>query len=84
MIKLIKITRKYIEWAYTTDKYNLIFYCKSAEDDIVIHTLIISYTRPLLITQLWKLISQKLKNDRNKQISDLQQKALDPFFNLGD
>ncbi len=46
MIKLIKITRKYIKEAYATDKHNLIsleyHYCKSGEDEIVIHTIIIS------------------------------------------
>ncbi len=39
-------------------------YCKSGEDDIVIHILIMSaktYTNSLLITQVWKLIAQKLK-----------------------
>ncbi len=45
-------------------------YCKSSEDDIAIHTLIISaemYTRSLLITQLWKLIYQQLKMiERNR------------------
>ncbi len=43
--KLIKITWKYIKGAYTTDKHNLIFgipLLQECEDDIVIHTLIIS------------------------------------------
>ncbi len=48
MIKLIKITIKDIKEAFTTDKHNLnigirlYHYCKGDEDDIVIHTLIIS------------------------------------------
>ncbi len=45
---------------YTTDRYNLII----GDGDIVIPTLTGSskmYSRSLLITQIWKLISQKMK-----------------------
>ncbi len=49
---------------YYTTQYLEYHYYKSGEDDIVIQTVIISawaYTRPLLITQHWKLTSRKLK-----------------------
>ncbi len=45
MIKLIKITIKYMKGAYTTNKHNLIIgipFLQVGEDDIVIHTLIMS------------------------------------------
>ncbi len=67
MIKLIKITRRYIKWAYTTNKQNLIFGIPLLQEWWIWHCyshpnyLCQTYTRPLFITQLWKLISQKLK-----------------------
>ncbi len=76
MIKLIKITRKYIKWAYTTDKHNLIFgipllqecwrwHCYSHSNYLWLnmHQATFDYSN------LEAYIS-KTKNDRNKQISD--------------
>ncbi len=76
MIKLIKITRKYIKWAYTTEKHNLIFgipllqewwrwHCYLHLNYIClnIHQATFDYSN------LEANIS-KTKNDRNKRISD--------------
>ncbi len=75
MIKLIKITIKYIKWAYTSDKYNLIFGILLLQEWWIWHC----YSHP---NYLWlnkpghfdyltlEAYISKTKNDRNKQISD--------------
>ncbi len=75
MIKLIKLTTKYIKWAYTTDRYNLIFgipllqewwrwHCYSHPNYIClnIHQTTFDYST-------WEAYISKTKNDRNKWIS---------------
>ncbi len=69
MIKLIKITIKYIKWAKTTDRHSLLIripLLQEGDDDIAIHTPIdwLALSKciaSLLITRIWKLISQNLR-----------------------
>ncbi len=76
MIKLIKITKQYMIWAYTTDRHILIIgisllqegwrwhcYSHSAKLCLSIHKVTFDYST--LKAHIWKTT-----NDRNKWISD--------------
>ncbi len=82
MIKLTKITIKYIKWAYTTDRQNLIIgiplfkegwscYCYSHPDKLCLNVyhVIFDYST-------WDAHISKTINYRHKQISDF--KSRDP------
>ncbi len=76
MIKLIQITRKYIKWAYTTDKHNLIFgipwlqewwrwHCYSHLNYLCLNMHQATFDYSTLEAYILKT-----KNDRKKWISD--------------
>ncbi len=77
MIKLIKITRKYIKRGYTSDKHNLIvgipwlqewwrWHCYSHPN-----YLCLNLHNATLITQRWKLLSWKLKRIEKKDFTHI-------------
>ncbi len=85
MIKLIKITIKYIKWAYTTDKHNVIigipllqewwrWHCFSHPDYLCLNVdQVTFYYSPL------EVHISKTKNDWNKWISDSESRHLDDY-----
>ncbi len=82
MIKLIKITITYIKWTYTIDKHNLIigmpllqewwrWHCYSHPDYLCLNIEQVNFDYSTLEAQI-----SKIKNDRNKQISDSESRHL--------
>ncbi len=82
MIKLIKITKQYIIWAYTTDRHILIigisllhegwrwhYYSHSAKLCLCVYQATFDYST-------LKVHISKTTNDRNKQISDSEYRHL--------
>ncbi len=85
MIKLIKITIKYIEGAYTTDKHNLIiwipflqvwsrWHSNSHPDYLSLNLHQVTFDYSTLEAYI-----SKTKNDRNKQISDSESWHIEGF-----
>ncbi len=88
MIKLIKITRKYIKWAYTTDKHKLIFgisllqewwrwLCYSNSSYLCLNIYQVTFYYSTLEAYI-----SKTKNDRNKWIPDSESWHLGGYTRL--
>ncbi len=88
MIKLIKITIKYIKGAYTTDKHNLIigipflqvggkWHCYSHPNYLCLNVHQVTFDYSILEAYI-----SKTKNDRNKWISDSESWHLECFTRL--
>ncbi len=83
MIKLIKITKQYITWAYTTDRYIRIirisilqegwrWHCYSHSAKLCLSAYKVTFEYSTLKAHI-----SKTTNDRNQQISDSESRHLD-------